>query len=227
MYGLPKETEDQWLTDIENAIQFQPDHLSCYMLTLEPGTPLYQKHQQKKIKPLSQENITNLFKNTSIVLSKKGYDHYEISNFSRSLKTRSQHNSNYWRMKSYNGFGPAAHSFDGDKRFWNISNLEAYIKSVQSNNSPVEEKEVLTTEQKKMEMIMLGLRTSEGVNIQAYNDCFDRSFEKQFKPVLRHIINESLGYLTDQYFALNLEGKVRLNNIVESFATRIFNRDWI
>ncbi len=222
IYGVPQETDKKWLLDLEMVIEFQPEHLSCYMLTLEPGTSLYKKQQNGGVVPLSQNVITDLFKTTSMFLDEKGYDHYEISNFSKSLNTRSQHNSNYWKMKPYHGFGPAAHSFDGIQRFWNVSNLKAYIQRVQSAKSPIEENEILNIDQKKMELIMLGLRTIEGINIKSFNKQFDLSFEEKYESIIGQIIDESLADIRGHYFALTLEGRIRLNSIVESFASTIF-----
>jgi putative oxygen-independent coproporphyrinogen III oxidase len=222
IYGVHKETDKAWLLDLEKVIGFQPEHLSCYMLTLEPGTPLYKNQQNGGFTPLSQDTITDLFKTASMFLNEIGYDHYEISNFSKSLKTRSQHNSNYWKMKPYDGFGPAAHSFDGNQRFWNVSNLKEYIQRIQSAKSPIEGNEILNNDQKKMELIMLGLRTTEGINIKAFNKLFDLSFEEKYQSIMGQVIDESLGFIEEHHFILTLEGRIRLNDIVESFASTIF-----
>ncbi|MBT3176596.1 MAG: radical SAM family heme chaperone HemW [Desulfobacula sp.] len=220
IYGLPFETQTIWKKDLKQAIGMTPSHLSCYMLTIEHGTPLYKKFKKSLITPLGSEDMSALFKKTANFLNNNKYEHYEISSFANGRANRSRHNSKYWSMKHYYGFGAAAHSYDGKTRSWNHRDIDAYIKDLDSGGLPVEERETLTSNQKMMEMIMLRLRTLEGLDLAKFQTLFLDSFEKKYKEILEQIFAESLGFIKDQMFALTLEGKTRLNSIVEAFARK-------
>ncbi len=221
IYGLPFETQNIWLEDLKKALKMMPPHLSCYMLTIEPGTPLDEKLKKGLFDPLGSTAISTLFKKTSQFLSNNKYEHYEISNFSKGRRNRSKHNSKYWEMTSYYGFGAAAHSYDGKTRCWNHKSIDTYIKDIDSGRRPVEDRETLTREQKMMEMIMLRLRTLEGLDVEKFQTLFRVSFKEQFRDILKPVLDGSLGRFKGHRFGLTLEGKVRLNNIVEAFAEKI------
>ena len=222
IYGLPFETQNIWREDLKQALKMMPSHLSCYMLTIEPGTPLDEKLKKGLFHPLGSTVISTLFKKTSQFLSNHTYEHYEISSFSKGRRNRSKHNSKYWEMMPYYGFGSAAHSYDGKTRSWNHQSIDMYIKALASGSLPVDDRETLTREQKMMEMIMLRLRTLEGLDVEKFQALFHVSFKKQFRDILKPVLDGSLGYFKGHRFGLTLEGKVRLNNIVEVFAGKIF-----
>ncbi|MCD4719836.1 MAG: radical SAM family heme chaperone HemW [Desulfobacula sp.] len=222
IYGVPFETETRWLEDLKQAVMIAPSHLSCYMLTIEPGTPLGEKLKKGLVSPLDSRVMSRLFKKTSRFLGEFKYEHYEISNFSKGRQNRSKHNSKYWDMTPYYGFGPAAHSYDTKIRSWNHQSIETYIKDMDSGRLPVKDREILTLDQKMMEMIMLRLRTLEGIDMNGFESQFQISFQNYFNEILDHIRKEELGRFQDKRFALTLEGKVHLNNISEVFAKKIF-----
>jgi oxygen-independent coproporphyrinogen III oxidase len=111
MYALPKETADVWQTDLDTALALQLPHLSCYMLTLEPGTPFFRQYQSGRFKPCDPEKRSDFFVHTSRVLEHAGYSHYEVSSFAKDRRFRSVHNTHYWERGAYLGAGPSAHSF--------------------------------------------------------------------------------------------------------------------
>ncbi|MBU1194114.1 MAG: radical SAM family heme chaperone HemW [Proteobacteria bacterium] len=226
MYGLPFETKELWHMDLTTALQMAPSHLSCYMLTIEPGTPLDEHQQNKKFKPICPDVLWDLFEKTSRTLETSGYEHYEISNFSRGKKNRSAHNSGYWNMKPYMGFGPAAHSYDNDIRSWNIRDVAGYICKLEAEHLPVEETEALTLDQKMLEMIMLRLRTLEGIDLEDFKRRFGITFESRFEQVIDQVCSASMGKIEkgtieEPRFFLTLEGKTHLNSIVEAFSQRL------
>jgi oxygen-independent coproporphyrinogen-3 oxidase len=228
IYGVPFETKIKWLEDLKQAVMMTPSHLSCYMLTIEPGTPLAEKlkngekFKQGLLSPLDSRAMSRLFKKTSRFLDKFKYEHYEISNFSKGRQNRSKHNSKYWDMTPYYGFGPAAHSYDTTIRSWNHQSIETYIKDMTSGGLPVEGRETLTREQKMMEMIMLRLRTLEGLDMNGFESRFQISFQNEFREIIDNILDQSLCRFNDHRFALTLEGKTHLNSIVEAFSQKIF-----
>ncbi len=221
IYGLPCETKSMWLKDLEKAVTMEPAHLSCYMLTIEPLTALDKKVTTGTITPLDNTFMTLLFKHTAKVLNNFGFDHYEISSFAKNRSTRSKHNSQYWNMTPYFGFGAAAHSYDGKKRAWNHKSIKNYMKDINSGRLPVEGSEILDLKQKKLETIMLRLRTLEGIDIKKYKSQFNINFKEEFKDIIKSVQDNAFGCLSHDSFALNLEGKIRLDNIIEIFAKKI------
>lgn len=221
MYGLPFETQAQWQKDLDHAISLGPSHLSCYMLTLEPGTPLYEKVEKDRIKPVSGDLSAEMFKQTSTVLTGFGYDHYEISNFAKGTQNRSKHNAGCWQGKPYLGLGAAAHSFDGIDRFWNHSSVERYILDISSNRMPREGKETLTRQQQMIETVMLQLRTSDGIDMKEFKEKYGIFFQTFFVQQIDTVLGSGLAELGQDRFVLNLEGRIRLNSIVDAFVERI------
>ena len=125
IYGLPGQSKRQWLADLEKACAYLPEHLSCYMLTFEPGTPLSEDLAAGKIAPHEEGAVAGLFETTSETLRSRGYLHYEISNFARSQALCSRHNRKYWSLAPTLGVGPSAHSYlpGMPVRWWNRADL--------------------------------------------------------------------------------------------------------
>ncbi len=221
IYGLPFETQSMWLDDLKKAVNMKTAHLSCYMLTIEPLTPLDKYVKNGKVKPLENKSMSMLFKKTAQVLNELQFEHYEISSFAKERGFRSKHNSQYWDMTPYLGFGASAHSFDGQKRSWNHKSIIKYIKDINSGRLPVEDFEILTLEQKKLETIMLGLRTIEGVDLIKFKNRFHLSFQNEFEDIITTLLDQSMGSLSSSRFVLNLKGMICLDDIVEIFARQV------
>ena len=170
IYGSPLLTDDNWNRNLDMVIDKNIPHISCYALTVEPKTALDKMIALKKTAPVDAEKQARQFVSLMERMETAGYDHYEISNFA-SPGMRSRHNSSYWQNKTYFGFGPSAHSFDGNSRKWNIANNALYIRSIQKGMIPFEE-EVLTATQKLNEYIMTALRTMEGLDLDRVRENF-------------------------------------------------------
>ncbi len=238
IYGTPGETREKWMGDLKMALGFKAAHLSCYMLTLESGTPLQAQYEKGLFHLPDQDSLADLFMATSTFLGQHGYDHYEISNFARGRKNRSRHNSNYWQMTPYDGFGPSAHSFgflrEQDRevrspslaspvRSWNVADVKAYIQAFSSTGG-LREKEVLSLKQQMLERVMLGLRTSYGLDMAAFEKMSGQDFLTLFAPLLARLESQGLGAVVSgpgSRFHLTLSGRARLDSIVEAFADRI------
>ena len=165
MFGFPQETLQQWADDIDQALALNPEHISAYSLTYEEGTPLQRLSQSDpRYAPISDELSLAMYHLLIDRLTRAGYEHYEISNFARP-GFHSRHNSSYWQGIPYIGIGAAAHSYDIDTRSWNVSDVERYIHSITHHQSPIEQREVLTTSEKYDDMVMTALRTSQGLSI--------------------------------------------------------------
>jgi oxygen-independent coproporphyrinogen III oxidase len=111
MYALPGETDAVWQKDLDTALEFWPAHLSCYMLTLEPGTPFFDRYKKGLLHPSDADRRIEFFVHTSRILESAGFIHYEVSNFAKDETSQSIHNSHYWKRGAYLGIGPSAHSF--------------------------------------------------------------------------------------------------------------------
>jgi oxygen-independent coproporphyrinogen-3 oxidase len=165
IYGLPGQIVEQWRRSLETALGFGPEHLSCYQLTIEAGTPLARRQAEGQFQRLSEEAEREFFLFTSRFLEEAGYLHYEISNFARGNENRSRHNRKYWNHTPYLGLGPGAHSFRDGRRWWNHRSLKDYCQTLNAGEAPVAGEEILTPEQTRLEALYLGLRTREGVDL--------------------------------------------------------------
>lgn len=162
IYGIPGLTDERWKYNFETAVGLGIPHLSCYALTVEPKTALDMFIAKGQSPPVDAGQQANQFMLLMDWAAEAGFEHYEISNFAKPGH-RSRHNSNYWSGVPYYGFGPSAHSFDGDKtRWWNVANNALYVQSIE-NKLPCFESEVLTPVQQQNEYVMTGLRTVEGL----------------------------------------------------------------
>lgn len=165
MYGFPEETMEEWLNDIDQALQLNVEHLSAYALTFEEGTPLYALLQQGQVSETDEETSRQMYDVLCDRLEKAGYEHYEISNFARH-GFRSQHNSSYWTQKPYLGLGAAAHSYDGSRRWWNVSDLREYINGVETGQLR-QESETIDDDTRYNDIVLTALRTCEGISLSA------------------------------------------------------------
>ena len=160
IYGTPSTLNRNYQDELLELLEFEPNHLSCYHLTIESGTYFGHLLKKNKIKPIEDDVSEEEFLWISNKMKSLNYEHYEISNFAIKGE-ESYHNSNYWKQRPYIGLGPGAHSFNKGKRRWNISNNVQYIKNIESSSS-FHEEEVLSNNDIINELIMLGLRTSRG-----------------------------------------------------------------
>ncbi len=218
IYGLPGDTEGAWVKDLESALAFQPEHLSCYMLTYEPGTPMHRLVDQGAITALDDGSVAGLFKLTSTFLEGQGYLHYEISNFAAGPAYRSRHNQKYWYHVPYLGFGPSAHSYENGVRSSNHGDVHRYTADLGAGRLPVAETETLTTDQILMEMIMLGLRTARGVDLQRFDALSNQGFMAMFDTVVTDCERNDWARVVDHRFFLTLDGRLFLDSIVAAFA---------
>ena len=161
MYALPDQTMQMWQQDVQQALSLGVQHISTYGLIYEEGTVLTTLLEHGQIEAVDEDTEMRMYDYLVEELTANGYAHYEVSNFA--LPNRhSMHNSNYWNDTPYVGLGAGAHSYDGQQRQWNISDLDIYIEQALAHDLQPEI-EALTPEQKHTERIMLGLRTCQGV----------------------------------------------------------------
>ncbi|MBK6539984.1 MAG: radical SAM family heme chaperone HemW [Flavobacteriales bacterium] len=165
IYGLPEMTLAEWDEQLSIALDHGMPHLSAYGLTVEPRTALAHQVKQGLIVPGDDEAQSAQFDRLMERMKRASLTHYEISNFGREGHF-SRHNTSYWNGTPYLGIGPSAHSFNGSARRWNVSNNQRYLVSVEGGTA-FSEMETLTPSQRTNELLLTGLRTQWGVDLDA------------------------------------------------------------
>ena len=216
MLGLPNQTIEDLKDSIERVVKLNPNHISVYSLILEEGTELFKQEEQGKLNLPSEELERQMYWYVKNKLELAGYNHYEISNFSKRGK-ESKHNSNCWNQEEYIGFGIAAHSYFKNKRYSNTSNLECYIKNMQENKNNIEVHENQTTEDKKKEYMLLGLRKIDGVSISKFKEKFVDNPIYVFKNELSKLVEEGLLEIDGDNIKLTNKGLDLANIVWEEF----------
>ena len=174
IYGLPGQTMDSWKETVEHALSLVPQHLSCYGLKVEEGTPL--AHRVEEGEQLPDDDLqADLYLWTVGRLSRAGYPQYEISNFAKP-GFHSRHNLRYWKSQPYIGFGPGAHSDFGSRRYSFVRNLDSYIKGVLEGGPLLDEDDLIPLRERSGEYLMLRLRTIEGIEEWEYRGNFFMDF---------------------------------------------------
>jgi oxygen-independent coproporphyrinogen-3 oxidase len=200
IYAIPGQNARDWHANLKQALNFKPEHLSCYQLTFEPATLFGQQLARNQLQPWDENNARLFFLETSLALADAGYIHYEISNFAKGLDHVSHHNMKYWQHTPYLGLGPAAHSFLPKKRWWNKRDLEAYCLLLDQQLSPVDESEILTEEQWNLESLYLGFRTTRGVDLELLKN------NRNYEAIIGQLRESSLIKQQDGRIVPTLEG---------------------
>lgn len=200
MYGLPNQTMEIWQKNLHEAINLNIQHISSYHLIYEQGTRLYRLFKHGNVKPVNEDLSVEMFSVMIDKLSDAGFEHYEISNFARN-GLYSRHNSSYWLDAKYLGLGPAAHSYDGQNRAWNIASISKYIEGI-NMSVPKTEIEYLDKNTRYNDFILTGMRTMWGVDLLKLEKLFG-SFMKEY--ALRNVQK-----YVDQGFATNQDNVLKL-----------------
>ena len=206
IYGLPRQTMERWCANLSAAAALEPEHLSCYGLKVEEGTPLFARRKTAALP--DDEAQADMYLHTVEFLRKAGYGQYEISNFSKPGR-ESCHNLKYWTLGEYLGFGPGAHSDFGGVRFACTRDLSAYLQGVRTCAPVLSEQEELSRNQRASEWLMLGLRTVRGLDPSGFEARFQQPFSV-FLPFLNQcrqagyaVFEEGRWHLTPQGFLLS------------------------
>lgn len=221
IYGLPDQTPGMWKKDLMQAMRLMPKHLSCYILTYEPHTPLYNDQRSGRIVPLKDMLVADLFRMAHDFLGVGGYEHYEISNFSRGARFRSKHNQKYWRFAPYFGLGPSAHGFRSPKRWWNHRSIQRYLEDLNNNTLPRSDQEELDTDQMMIESLYLGLRQADGLDLAWFQQQFHIDFKLFFSATLARYEAENWINLSAQHCRLTVEGMLFLDHIVDELIEQL------
>jgi oxygen-independent coproporphyrinogen-3 oxidase len=205
IYGMPNMSNEKWLHNIETALSFNIPHISSYALTVEPKTALHTFIQKGIIPQLDDEVAQEHFHLLVDKLEENGFIHYELSNFGKE-NYFSKNNSSYWLGKKYIGIGPSAHSYDGEKRGWNVSNNALYLKSIQENKLPLET-ETLTKTDRYNEYVMTGLRTIWGISLDRIATEFGKTYLDYLNQQAAKYIEDHLLFIDDNILRTTKSGK--------------------
>lgn len=177
IFGLPGETVASWKKQLRKGLELDVPHFSVYGLTYEKNTPLWKQWQKGKVMPIDDDMEVQMFDITRQTLQEAGYEHYEVSNFAKE-GFQSRHNSNYWNGTPYLGIGPAAHSYDGISRRWNVASIRQYYQAVFADKTYFDQ-ENLTLFDRINDRIMLSLRTAKGIDLKLFKTDFGEKYTEQ------------------------------------------------
>ena len=222
IYGLPGQDQANWLTDLSRAVQIGAEHLSCYLLTRESGTPLDMEILKGRIHLPAEAEVRSLFETTSEYLTTHGYFHYEVSNFARQADDdgcdwKSRHNQKYWTFEPYIGLGPSAHSFLAPKRHWNHRHLDQYLEDLRQGKLPISGKENLTQEQMIIEAVYLGFRTAAGINFSEFEQRFGINFHNTFQATIADFEEDKLIKVNGHNCVVTPKGMPLVDSITAAF----------
>lgn len=218
MLGLPNQSLQEIENSVEEVIGLDPEHISIYSLIVEEGTKLQKQLDEKELELPEEELERKMYWKTKELLEKNGYEHYEVSNFSKP-GYNSKHNMDCWNQKEYIGFGVSAHSYTNSVRYSNIEKVSEYIENYengkQENNFIFHEKQ--NQEAKQKEFMLLGLRKIQGVNIQEFKKKFVANPIYLYHEALEKLVNEGLIEIDGNQIKLTNKGLDLANVVWEEF----------
>ena len=212
IYGLPDQTMKDWERTLFDAVSLSPEHISCYGLKLEEGTPLWQQRQNLALP--DDDAQADMYLYAVRYLAQRGYVQYEISNFCRPGH-ESRHNLKYWTLGEYAGFGPGAHSDFGNVRYAYYRDLDTYL----SGRLILTESETMTQTEREREYIMLSLRTAAGLDIRTFENRYRQRFDV-LEPLLTDYERHGLAQRTAGGWRLTPEGFL-VSNLAEEKQRRL------
>ncbi len=222
IYSIPGQSNDAWRKNLNQAIQLSPEHISSYSLSIEEKTTFGHWQRTGKLKATDEELAAQQFEIVMEELELAGYEHYEISNFSKP-GFHSRHNSSYWEQQYYLGVGPSAHSYNGNTRQFNVLNNHLYIKSLADHKISFE-LEILTAANKINEYIFTTLRTSRGCDLLKLKREHGYEIETINPGYLNKIIKNKLATVENDIIKLTRSGKLLADKIASDlFAEEIQN----
>ncbi len=213
IFGLPNQEVEDFDETLKKVLHIFPEHISCYSLSVEEDTEFYRRQQEGTLALPSEDDEREMYYRAIELLTNKGYNHYEISNFAMPGR-ESKHNMIYWTYQEYLGLGAGAHSFLDNKRFYNYSSIQAYIKSINEHSNAVANIEPISVEEQQAEFCFLGLRLLDGLDKKA----FQKRFGKKFTQVYGRAIEK----LKEQELIKENTNKIRLTSRGLDFANIVF-----
>ncbi len=213
IYGLPNQTLSAWEDNLRQAIELDVPHISAYHLTYEEGTKIYRMLQKGEVREVDEELSVEMFHLLRSMLQEAGIQQYEISNFARP-GYHARHNSSYWDGTPYLGAGPAAHSFDGKDRRWNISNTRRYIEAIRSGE-PYYELEVLDETSSYNDYVITSLRTIAGMDLDVLAERFGEPYYSYCLRQVRPFVGDGVAVVEENHVRLTEKGLFLSDAVME------------
>ena len=212
MFGLPDQTMGDCEKTLKEIVSLNVEHISYYSLILEENTLMNKWYNEGKIKLPNEDIEREMYHSGIKYLKENGYNHYEISNFSRK-GLECKHNLTYWELMPYIGFGIASHSNLNKKRFWNFSNFNDYYSKLDNGKVPIEGEEIIDKKMEIAEYLIMGLRLIQGINKDEFANRFEVEIEEIYGEVLKKHEEQGLLNIDDKWIRFTTKG-LDLSNIV-------------
>jgi len=216
MFSLPDQTLEDWDNSLKIVSELGLQHISCYSLIVEEGTPFYRLNEEGKLNIPSEELDREMYQHAKEFLHKKGYSHYEISNFAKP-DYECRHNILYWKAREYIGLGVGAHSYMKDFRYSNVVSIEDYIRLNSEGKSTVEGKEFISEKESMSEFMILGLRLTAGVDRAEFFERYGVKVDDIYGDIIEKYIRQGLLYSEENRIALTDRGLDVANVVMEEF----------
>lgn len=219
MHSLPTQNIAQWQTDLEQAIQLSPEHISIYGLTVEEGTPFSHRYPYGSPGRVDEDLSADMFEVADDLLTAAGFEHYEIANYARPGH-RSRHNSGYWQRDGYLGLGVGAHSFlkDGNGvRLSNVSGLKEYSEALTAGRLPRIDNQRLSLNEAMEEYLFLGLRLADGISLDEFEKEFGCSYLEVYGTVIDQLVGFDLLLCQKNNLRLTRRGMLLSNQVFARF----------
>ncbi len=214
IFGLPNQTLHQLERDIHELLELEPTHISYYQLTVKDNTPLAKQVLAEEVTLPDNDTMAKFYRFGSECFAEHGYQRYEISSFAKS-GARSRHNTRYWTNMPYMALGPGAHGYTGEQRYALVADTNGYVDSLLNENKRPLTRETLTAHDHVLEDIMLGLRTTDGLDIVRFRSRHGRSPEEALAPKeYRKLIDSGRLIIENQRLRLSDEALALADEII-------------
>ncbi len=210
IYGTPGESDDDWARSLETALSAQPDHISAYALTVEPGTAMAAAVRRGTLPAPDDDAQARRFAHADERLQAAGLPWYELSSWAADDAARCRHNMGYWRSHDWWGIGPGAHSHVAGVRWWNVLRPAMYAAKLAAGDSPAAGSEVLTEENLALEEVMLGLRIRDGLPLSALTPAGLRAAHAEAE--------RGRVVIADQRVVLTIQGRLFANAVARELS---------
>lgn len=217
IFGLPEQSLDSWHETLGSALAHEPDHISCYQLTIHDETLFGRKKREGKLREVGDDVQAEFFRETHHALADAGYLGYEVSNFARGAEHRSKQNQKYWDHTPYLGIGPSAHSFDGRTRSWNTRSLFSWQRQIDSGAGAIAGHETLDDDALLLETILLRLRTADGLDFDDVSGRFHVDLLQCNRELVHRLCDEKLVELSGRCLRPTVDGLAVADSLATSF----------
>ncbi|HGT1575706.1 TPA: radical SAM family heme chaperone HemW [Clostridioides difficile] len=216
MYSLPNQTLCDWKETLEKVVHLNPTHISAYSLILEEGTELYNMYESNKFELIDENVDIEMYEYTINYLKSKGYNQYEISNYSKE-GYNCEHNILYWECEYYIGIGAGASGYINENRYNNVESLEDYHLSLVKREKPIQESEILSEKDMIEEKIFMGLRMNKGIKFEDFKKKFGIDFRDKYNKQIEMLLARKLINQSFEGIQLTQKGREISNSIFIEF----------